>query len=731
MKTKSKSRAQETWRSAIPRWIWSILLLVVLGIVAYWNSFDAPLVFDDLVSIQKNTGVRFGDYLKPALLTTRPVLYLTFAMNYAFHGQDVWGYHLISLVLHLLNGILVFFIARHIFRIRLLDERPSTTCALWAAALFVVHPVQTESVTYISSRSELLSAFFYAAALLVFVKSSDQKVGFVLSLVVAALFLLGLLSKETAITLPATLALYDFLFRSEGRIRPILSRWRFYITFVVGGAIAIYFLVTVILRGSIGALEGHLTPFSYFLTQLRVITTYMQIVFLPLGLNLDYDFRPSSSPFDAAVIASGLVLIATLGLGWFFRRRQPILSFSIFWFFITLSPTSSFVPILDVIFEHRLYLPMLGVCLSFPVLMETAAHWFNDKWRLLLNPAFCGGAVIVVLLAGTILRNHVWRDEVRLWTDVIAKSPQKSRPYNGLSSAYYKRGQYDKALEASRQGTENVREGKEGFLETVGNMSLKLGRYEDAVQAFVESSKTPDKRKRGLAYNNVGVSYLYIWHALQRKRSEISEEQFNREKQEILGKAQEAFSKCLDEDPSVFWPLDSFVDVLHHRGKDSEVEAELIARYHDKSDFRVVYAIGKSAFLQGDYATANEYFERASKQKSEKVIFFNHAYALTELKQVDRAIEKYLLALREDPLFNEAHYNVALLYEAKQDLHNAIAHLNEVLRMDPMNTLSHLTLAKIYMKERKRAEAREHLRVILNSSPGHQEAASLWQQIGS
>src|SRR5262249_10497564 len=125
-----------------------------------------------------------------------------------------------------------------------------------------------------------------------------------------------------------------------------------------------------ILKDTVGSgVARNLSPWPYLLTETRVLVRYVRLIFLPIGLNLDYDFRPSSSVFDPAVLASIVFLLALLSLAWWLRRRQPVLAFSILWFFVTLSPTSSVVPIADVIFEHRLYLPLAGVCLSFPLVV--------------------------------------------------------------------------------------------------------------------------------------------------------------------------------------------------------------------------------------------------------------------------------------------------------------------------------------------------------------------------
>src|SRR5262249_16445982 len=151
------------------------------------------------------------------------LLYVTFGINYALHGQDVWGYHLVNLGFHLLNGLLIFFIAEHIFGVVLKDKLRSRAYGVLTAACFVVHPIQTDSVTYISSHSELVFTFFFAVAFLIFLKWR-KPVGFGLSAIVIFVYLLALGGKETAITLPLVLLLYDWLFISNGQWKPVLSR---------------------------------------------------------------------------------------------------------------------------------------------------------------------------------------------------------------------------------------------------------------------------------------------------------------------------------------------------------------------------------------------------------------------------------------------------------------------------------------------------------------------------
>jgi tetratricopeptide (TPR) repeat protein len=699
-----------------------VAVLVILAGLAYCNSFDVPLVFDDLLTIQANSGVQFGDNLRPSIWTTRPILYLSFAINHRLHGQEVWGYHAVNFILHVVNGILVFLIAVHILRRSgAATAAAAHTYGLLAAAFFLVHPVQTESVTYISSRSELLSAFFYGLATLIFIKRDPDRIGFLWSVVVAVPFFLGLLTKETVVSMPAVLLAYDFLFLSRARARGILARWRFYITFAAGELAGVYLLVTGGLANAVGAEVSRISSWQYFLTQLRVIVTYMRLVALPAGLNVDYDFRPSAGPLELSVMASFAVLAAVLGLAWHWRTRQPLASFAILWFFITLAPTSSVIPIRDLIFEHRLYLPLMGLSLAFPLLIGRVAALL--PLRLPVGTTAAGAFLLLAFGTATVLRNQVWRDEVRLWSDVIEKSPSKARPYNSLAMIYFNRRQFDRALEVARLGLNNIRDPADrlALQQMIGQIYIQTHRYEEAATVFGETAQVGDKHLASTAYNNIGVAY-----------ADMANIRSGAEKLELLSRAAEAFRRSVELDENMFFAFDSYINVLCESGKKEELESEFRAKLEHGMDYRPYYGLGKIAFLSGDYAAAVRYFDEAIRLNPlQKMIFFNQAYALNQLRRRDEAIEKYQQAIRLDPLLVQARYNLALIYMQKEDPQKAIEGFENVLRLDPNYISAHLNLAKIYVRLGNRNAARDHLGKLLRLAPGHQEAVSLLHQIGS
>lgn len=731
-----RKEVRSTVRSVPARQTFVALSLALIGLIAYWNSFDVPFVFDDLVSIETNTGVQFGDSLNLSSLWSRSVLYFTFAANRAFGGQNVWGYHFVNLLLHVLNSVLIYFLARRIFsghRPPLQqDLKQANNSADWfaffAAAFFLLHPVQTESVTYISSRSELLSTLFYLSAVLLFARRPPDRIGFVFSVIIGALFVIGLGAKETVISLPMALLVYDFVFFSNASVRSLLPRWRFYAPFFVGGIAAGLYLATVTLRASIGASSGNLPAYHYFLTELRVIVRYLQITFFPSGLNLAYDFAPSTSFTELRVLMSASLLAGLLFLGWFSRRRIPIVAFSILWFFVTLAPTSSFISIRDVIFEHRLYLPLAGMSILFPFFVTKIQRLAGSHRGFQM----AGAIVLLALLIGTIARNEVWRDDVRLWSDAIAKAPGGARGYQALALVYYRRGQYDKAIEVTRQAMDRIKEDSSGADFNIGQFCLGIGQYDQALEAFskaIERSATSKDRSR--AEYNLAVTYLYQWNALKQKKQQMEESAFLREQDTLLTMAEAALLKSIDSDEKYLPSWDSYMNVAVDLGKQEALRNQLRQQI-DKTPGRALYGLGKLAFQEAKYGEAADYFKQAVKFYSgEEMFWFNYAYALEEVGDVDGAIDKYIRALRIDPLFMQAHHNLGQIYMDKGLTQPAVEHFNQVLRSDPKSTVAHLQLARIFIQQGQRALARNHLSAVLNLSPGDPDAVALWQQTGS
>ena len=506
-----------------------LLLIIVLGVLAYGNTFRVPFTFDDITSIVDNPVIRnlenFIDRSDGYLHNPRRfVANLTFALNYRMGGLAVFGYHVANLVIHLSSALLVYLLTRLVLASpRLAGSRHAPgfrNIPLTAGLLFVAHPVATQAVTYVVQRYASLATLFYLASLGSFAaaRGVQERSGrrsapraLLLFGVAALAGLLALRTKEIAFTLPFALLLY------EGMFYPLT---RFKRGLVAGAAAvgAVAFVAVAVVAGSrIGALLADvgqtltesrvISRGDYLLTQFRVLVTYLRLLVLPVGQNLDYAYPVARSFFSLPVLASFLVLAGIVAGALLLvvrtgRGGEPLLrlvAFGVFWFFLTLSIESSIIPITDVIFEHRLYLPLAGVAMA-------AAAGFSLLGRRL--PPAAGrllmAAIVILLAIATWQRNGVWGDSVGLWRDVIAKSPGKARPYNELGKVYHDRKEYPEAVVAYREALRL----DPAFAPAYNNLGvalLKMGDIDGAIAQYERFLQLkPDFAE---ARNNLGAAY--------------------------------------------------------------------------------------------------------------------------------------------------------------------------------------------------------------------------------
>lgn len=451
-----------------------LLLIWALGMAVYATSVSAPFVFDDYMYLVNNPAIRsfacFPDTrhvlefsINPDVknnVILRPAAYATFAVNYFLHGYDVFGYHLVNLLLHVGCGLLVYALCSLLLSAAGAGEQAGSRSAgllpemarylpLAAGVLFVCHPIQTQAVTYIVQRFVPLATFFYLAAALLYGQFRQatvplsRKVTYLLALTSAVL---AMESKEIAFTLPVTLTLMEFIF-FEGAIAARLAR------------LAPFYLTMAIIPVKLMQLRAPATPeraaaiadsinlvnfagvssWDYLMTQFGVITRYLGLLILPTGQNLDHDYPLQQQFFSPEVLIplALLLMTAATGLALLKRSRENRLcgigAFGIFWFFITLAVESSIIPIDDLLVEHRLYLPSVGFFMAAAAGAIVIAgllpgsHRSRSRGMTLLLVV-----TVAALSAATVTRNRIWNDEESLWKDAIRKSPEKSRPYWAL-----------------------------------------------------------------------------------------------------------------------------------------------------------------------------------------------------------------------------------------------------------------------------------------------------------
>lgn len=446
-----------------------LLLLVVVGIIVYLPAFQASFHLDDGPSIRDNPIIRHVD---PAAIfsywPTRFMTYLSLAITFRYAALDPFLYHVGNFVIHLFNAILVFLLLRR------LVGKSGPFPSLIGALIFLVHPIQTQAATYIIQRATSLAAGFYFLSILFYLKAFQVKnsdsygsessspksrgvsiVFYFLSFLFAAS---SMLTKEFAVTLPLLLILVELLIlrtRPVPGLKRLIRLLPFLILLLVIPALTKIYSENPHYNDS-GQLEwlksagvidniapGHgESPRVYLLTQFRVFITYLRLLVFPVNQQVDYNYPKILSLFAGGGVICLAVIISLLliACNCCKRKEQAVLGFGLLWFIIVLLPESSIVPIIDVIVEHRLYLPIFGLIVIFTYLFGSLARF--RRARLLL-------AVAAVVFLGwlTYQRNLVWRDPVSLWEDNVAKAPGRARIHGNLGKAYLDKGRYAKAAE--------------------------------------------------------------------------------------------------------------------------------------------------------------------------------------------------------------------------------------------------------------------------------------------
>jgi tetratricopeptide (TPR) repeat protein len=397
--------------------------------------------------------------------------------------------------------------------------------ALFTALLFVSHPVQTQAVTYIVQRFASLATLFYLVSLVMYIKArcfeSSRRARYAFYAASILSTVLAMRTKEISFTLPVMIILYEWMFFKGETKRRLLYLLPFLLT------MSIIPLTLMGFKGSSAGFSGvdeisrmaglkSVPRWDYLNTEFRVIVTYIRLLFFPVHQNLDYDYPIYRSFFNPEVMISFLFLLALFGLGVYMfyassrtkkgnRFWLRWVSFGIVWFFVTLSVESSIIPIRDVIFEHRLYLPSVGFFMALmsgiAFIKEALANRTGG-----IEKAFMPVMIFLVmgLSATAYARNTVWQDGVTLWEDVIKKSPNKARPYLNLGGIYLKQGRMNETIAAYQAAIKR----KPDYAEAHNNLGVayqKKGRLDDAVQEIQTALKyKPDYAE---AHNTLGQVY--------------------------------------------------------------------------------------------------------------------------------------------------------------------------------------------------------------------------------
>lgn len=484
-------------------------LIVLAAIAAYANSLRAPFIFDDEPAIVENLSIRHLSPLSDVLLPParagsaagRPLVNLSFALNYAADGLNPRGYHLANLFLHALAGLVLFGILRRTF-LQPAFQRPEQNAFALAtataiAAIWVAHPLQTESVTCAVHRAEVLGGLFYLCTVYAAIRALEPDRARTWNLVSAAACLAGVASKETVATAPLIVVAYDWIFGPRDFRSCWRQRWPLYLSLALAWLPLGWLMASSDHRAGAAGFGLGVSAGEYFLTQAQAVAHYLRLAFWPEPLVLDYGTATVKGLRAVLIPALGLSLLA-IGTIFAAIRRRPV-AFAGLWFFAILAPSSSFVPLItQTMAEHRMYLSLAAVIAV--VLVTLSPRLSRGAWT--------AGVLGVWIALGilTVRRNAQYQSAVRIWSDTVTKVPANSRAHAHLAQAFAAANRWDEALAEYRASLLLLPNA--GIAYNVGLIYLQRGQIPEAAAALGQAVKL-DPLYPG-AQSNLGTALLQL-----------------------------------------------------------------------------------------------------------------------------------------------------------------------------------------------------------------------------
>jgi tetratricopeptide (TPR) repeat protein len=654
------------------------LFLICVGLFVYYNSFSGAFVFDDLPVIVNNLDIRRlwppWDFLVHA--QARPLWELSLAVNYRLGGLNVWGYHAVNVAIHILAGLVLFGVVRRTLegeRLRDRYGRAAYGLAAAVAAIWLVHPLQTESVTYICQRAESLMGLLFLLTLYCSIRGSESSRPWVWYGAGITASALGMATKEVMVAAPLVVLLYDRVFLARSSKEIVQQRWGFYLGLAITWAVLGLELArigseTVANVAKVGSdSESAVTSWEYLRSQPGVIVHYLRLCFWPHPLVLDYRWPVARTTLSVLPWAA-IVLALAAGTALAFRRL-PSLGFLGAWFFLILGPTSSILPISDLAFEHRMYLPLAAVVVIGVLLTYEGLRLFQSQRRTDRLQQWSGWGLLVIVVGGfgwtTVRRNADYRSAVAIWSDVVAKKPENPRAHSELGNQLAARGlfsdaiaHYDEALRLNpryAQGHYNL-----------GNALAGLGRLDEAMAHYAEALRL--KPQFVDAHNN-------------------------------LGKA------------------------LASRGRFDEAVAQYAEALRLNPKFGLAhYNLANALDSQGKTDEAGAHYLEAQRLNPQLVeLQTSNGNALASQGKLEEAIDQYSVALRMSPNDVQVHRNLGIVLVQQGKLDEGIAHLKEALRLAPI-AQAHYNLGNALALAGNTEGALEQMHAALKLDPTYELA---------
>lgn len=731
---------------------WVYGALFALPVLLYLNTLGSNFVYDDLPLIVEHSKVQelstpwrffIGEHSGRPIY--RAIRTLSYAIDYALGGMNPTVFHASNILYHALTVLVVFRLARIL--------TGTFRAAFLAALLFAAHPIQTDAVAYLSGRRDILSTLFFLLGLLAFIRYRESGRLWRLGAAIGC-YALAVMSKEMAITLPLLWLSYDLwrtfepapgesvgaLFRRLGSTATRVFRecWLFYIScFGAAGAISLY-LVFIARISRQKVFYGGSLPMA-LLTSARIITHYIKLLLFPATLSADYSFNafpPTTSWTDASAwLAACVLLLLLVGLCRLVAFSK-IAAFGGLWFFVTLLPVAQIIPHHELMAEHYLYLPSIGVMLLAGTLVD---RWAQTP-QVGRAVAIGFSTVLLLLSARTVVRNQDWKDELTLWQKTIQTAPASARAHTNLGLSYLDMGKHAPA-EQEFTAALTIAPNDVHLLNSLGILYTHTGREAEAEQTFTKAVKVGmERNKKGLAavaLNNLG--------ALQLGRHNDQE-------------AEALFRQALEAAPGMIKPLIALGRLYLEAGRLNEAEQAFKQALAIRSDLRGPHLLLAHVYLyRGELDKAEREAEeslRRSRPKLPSGASYGLIGVVPEEKQAtdtasahailaqvhlganrpDRAEVEARAALENNPSLPAAHGILAQVYVARGLLEQAETEAKEAIRLQASNPGSapyHFVLGIIYQRRGKTREAAQELQAALQLNPRFGAAREALQAMGA
>ena len=635
-------------------WLEKILpiIIIFISILLYLNTLSNTFVYDDAYVITENYFINsWGnlpklftkDYLPfSGELSYRPVVTLTYFIDYAIWQLNPLGYHLTNVILHTINAFLFYIFIKSIFRTR--------TLTILATLLFLSHPLLTETANAVCYREDILASVFFLLSFIYFTKilvpsfqagtpTQQTNTKFVLYYIISCgSYCLALFSKEMAITLPILLVIFDLLFSSQNKMKPpsTLMKIKMWFVFYSGYiAVTIFYLFVrfVLFKNTFKIIDVY--PTNIF-TMTKVVASYLKLLFIPINLNADYyvpDIRGISFSFTLATLFIVSALIITIRL----YKKDKLMTFFGSWFFIALLPVLGIVPIGNIMAERYLYLPIAGFCGIAGYIGTNAV--FREKGVIII------GIILLSLQIGVIWRNGVWQNDTTLWFSTYQRESNSARACCNLGNTYFKNKQYEAAIQMYKKSL--TLPYSYPFIHfNLGVAYEKVGLVDKAIEEYKAS--TSRNNDNTLAFNNLGTVY---------------------DKQGLYDLAIEAYNNALANNP--YFPLshNNLGNTYEHVGNSEKAMAEYTTALK----------------IDNNYADAHN----------------NLGAMYLKKGKLDDAIVELKKAAQLKPEHLDAHYNLGIADAMKGLYEEAISEMQLAIKYNANDYSAYRYLGILYLKHKR------------------------------